>query len=271
MSTSARWTVFTLLGIAAWLGATVYVAATNNDPSDAAPILRTFALGGAVFFGLILLAAGLEVRRTGRNRTERLYHRLALRPVPGHVIRAAARRGQGVRYLVLVFVGATSALLFTAIALGESGPYRILFAGLFVLVLAWAAFSLVALGRAYRTGDEIVAPLGLRIVAVPGVVVGGQGADLAGRLALGGRRHGRDVTISQRTTGATTTIQGMFPPYAVTSPAAMATLTGEPAKHWRDVEARAGADGVVVRRRGNGAGRWFLHDLLLAETIAARP
>jgi hypothetical protein len=271
MSTSARWTVFTLLGIAAWLGATIYVAATNDDPSDAAPILRTFALGGAVFFGLILLAAGLEVRRTGLSRAERLYHRLALRPVPGRVILAAARRGQGMAYLVLVFVGATTALLFTAIALGESGPYRILFAVMFVLVLAWAAYSLVALGRAYRTGDELLAPLGLRIVAVPNVAVLRQGTDLAGRIALGGRRHGRDVAVSQWTTEATTTIHGTFPPYAVTSPTAMATMTGEPAKHWRDVEARAGADGVVVRRRGNGAGRWFLHDLLLAETIAARP
>lgn len=36
------WTVFSLVGIGAWIAATVYAAATNGDPSDASAILRTW-------------------------------------------------------------------------------------------------------------------------------------------------------------------------------------------------------------------------------------
>ena len=51
----------------------------------------------------------------------------------------------------------------------------------------------------------------------------------------------------------------------------MARLTGEPPSAWKGATLVAGLDGVTVTRTGNGAGRWCLHDLLLAETVADAP
>ena len=41
------------------------------------------------------------------------------------------------------------------------------------------------------------------------------------------------------------------------------------ARDWRRVELTSGPEGVMVVRRGNGAGGWMLHDLWLAECAAA--
>jgi len=57
--------LFCVVGITAWVGATVFVAATNDDPGDATPILRTFAVGGAVFLALLFAA---DAHRLTANR-----------------------------------------------------------------------------------------------------------------------------------------------------------------------------------------------------------
>src|SRR5690606_41008547 len=49
------WALASFAGIAAWFAATVYAAASNPDPSDATPVLRTFAGGGAVFCAAVLI------------------------------------------------------------------------------------------------------------------------------------------------------------------------------------------------------------------------
>jgi hypothetical protein len=269
MSTGARWAIFTLLGIAAWIGVTVYVAATNPDPSDAAPILRTFALGGAAFFGVTLLAAAWEVRRNQFGTNRRLYQRLALQPVSRGAIRRLTRRTRGAAYVYLVFTGVTTGLLLAAIAGGEAGPYRLLLGAAFVLVLIWAAYSVVALGKAYGGASELLAPLGLKITAVLSWRFRSSGGgDLVGALTMAGVRHGRQVSVGQAAGSAVTSIDGAYGQRSVRAVAQLAALTGEAAKYWRNVEASAGATGVTVRRRGNGAGRWFLHDLLLAECLA---
>src|SRR5690606_42068409 len=54
------WALASFAGIAAWFAATVYAAASNPDPSDATPVLRTFAGGGAVFCAAVLIGAGRE-------------------------------------------------------------------------------------------------------------------------------------------------------------------------------------------------------------------
>jgi hypothetical protein len=269
MSTGTRWAIFTLVGIAAWIGATVYVAATNPDPSDAEPILRTFAFGGAAFFGVVLLAAAWEVRRSQFGTNLRLYQRLALQPVSRKVVRRLTRRTTRTTYVYLVFTGATTGLLLAAIAGGEAGPYRLLLGLGFVLVLIWAAYSVVALGKAYGGASELLAPLGLKITAVPNWHFRSTGGgDLVGALTMAGVRHGRQVNVGQTAGSAVTSIEGAYGQRSVRAVAQLAALTGEAAKHWRNVEASAGAAGVTVRRRGNGAGRWFLHDLLLAECLA---
>lgn len=264
---AAGWTIFTLLGVAGWLGATVYVAATNADPSDPTPILRTFAVAGGGFLGAVLVAAALQLRNRASEGGERLYRRLAPAVVAPEILRAAGRQGARTGHVYLLLAGVTTGLLMTIIGLGEQGPYEILFAALLVIVVGWAAYALVALRRAYRGAGDLLAPLGLSIVETPAMVVGA-GNRLVGRLSYQGVRHGRTVSIDQLTGTAVTAVSGRFPRRSVTSATTMAAMTGYPARVWRGVSARAGDGGVTVRRVGNGAGRWYLYDLLLAEQLA---
>jgi hypothetical protein len=272
MSRAAAWTTFSLLGIAAWVGATVYVAATSADPSDAGPILRTFALGGGVFIGLALIAGGWELRRSQTRASVRLYHRLALQAVSQGAIRTARRQTQDIGYVHLIFVGVTSALLFTGIAYGEDGPYRVLFGAGFGLVVIWTIYSFYALGRAYAGAGKLLTPLGLTVTTIPTWRPrwSGGGGDLGGRLTIDGERHGRRVRIEQAGGVSVTTVSGRYGQQSVSSADTMASMTGEPARHWRRVRARSGRDGVEVHRTGNGAGRWYLYDLLLAEHLASQ-
>jgi hypothetical protein len=50
----------------------------------------------------------------------------------------------------------------------------------------------------------------------------------------------------------------------------MSKLTELQPGMWKGAAADVHAEGVTVSRSGNGAGRWFLHDLLLAEMVADR-
>lgn len=265
MSKPVRWTLFTVLGIVAWLGATVGAAVTNDDPSDPAPILRTFAVGGAGFIGLALAAGWWEVRRSRTVASERLYRRLAVAPVPGPAFRAAARGTRGIQYGYLLFAGLTTAVLLVAIGLGEAGPYRELFLALLALVPLWLGFSLLARRRAFGSAATLLAPLGLVLTETP--VPTGSGG-LAGELRFAGQRRGRTVSVRHSGQLAVTELRGGFHPRSVTSPGTLASMTGEPVRCWQDVAAQTGPEAVVVRRTGNGAGRWFLYDLLLAERLA---
>ena len=94
------------------------------------------------------------------------------------------------------------------------------------------------------------------------------GGHLAGALTYEGVRHGRTVTITQTTTEATTHVSGAAPPRAEVPVEQMVASTGEPFRCWKQVTATAGPEGVLIVRSGNGAGRWFLHDLALAEALA---
>jgi hypothetical protein len=267
MSTSARWTVLTLLGIGLWLAATVYTAATLADPSDPAPVLGTFAIGGGLFIALVLVGAGWDLRRNRRAVSSRLYRRLAVREVSERAARAVARRTSGTVPVHLAFAGISSGLMFTVIGLGEDGPYRELFLAMGGLLLVWLGFSGWALRRAFGVAGDLLAPLGLAVTGVPAWSAAG-GGRLVGEIRLAGERAGRPVSVRQGTRAAVTEIRGRFRDRSVTSPTTIASLTGEPARCWRRVVARVGAGAVVVRRTGNGAGRWYLFDLLLAERLA---
>lgn len=267
MSRSARWTVLTLLGIGLWLAATVYAAANLADPSDPSPVLRTFAVGGGLFMGLVLAASGWEVRRGRMSASWRLYRRLAVREVTESQIRAVARRTAGMAPAYLVFAGLGSGLMFTAIGLGEDGPYRELFLAMLGLVVIWLGYMVLARNRAYVAVGELLAPLGLAVTGIPTWQASG-GGQVVGGTTLAGERGGRPVRIHQRSGESVTEVGGRFVPRSVASPSTLASITGEPARCWRAVTARAGATAVEVRRAGNGAGRWYLYDLLLAERLA---
>ena len=271
-SASLAWTALSLLGLAAWFGATVVAAVTNDDPSDPAPILRTFAVGGAVFVGVVLAAAGLGVRRRATRVNGSLYRQLALGEVPPGTLRDAVRGTQGTQATYLVLTGLTSALMFTAVGLGENGPTALLLYAGVALVVVWLGVMVRSLGRAYRAAADVLAPLGLAVTAVPSWMPAllGSPRALHGDLAIGGERHGRAVTIAQRPEAAVTVVRGRFARATTTSPASMAALTGQPSRFFRRVEAEVGPDRVTVRRTGNGAGRFVYHDLLLAEHLAAR-
>jgi hypothetical protein len=265
------WAVYSVVGFTAWFGGTVYVAATNPDPSDARPILRTFAIGAALFFGVLLVVAGLEVRRGQARINVDLYRRLAIEEVPAEAVRAASRQASSTAYVYLIFTGLTTGLFFTGIGLAPDGPYQVLWAAAMVLVLVWIGFAVFALKRTFGSAGAILAPLGLTLTGVPSyrLRASGGGGDLAGKLTIRGERHGRQVAIEQSGNLAVTTVSGQFRRRTVGSAATVAAMTGQPARCWRRVQARAGDHGIEVRRSGNGAGRWYLYDLLLAEHLAA--
>lgn len=263
------WTVCSLLGIGAWVGATVYVAANNGDPSDPAPILRTFALGAAGFFGVVFGAAAWQVRQRDVVPDQALLERLAIQEVLRRAIRAASRRAGTRMFVYLLFGGTTTTISLTAIGLGEGGPFATLMYVAAALVILWAAYASYAFAGAFAAAADLLAPLGLTVTATPSLGASAAAGRLVGPVAYSGERHGRRVSITRRPGWATTEVAASAPERSVTSAKTMAALTGEPVTSWRSVEATVDGGGVTVRRTGNGAGRWLLHDLLLAEVLAA--
>lgn len=263
------WLAWSLVGIAAWIGVTVYVAATLEDPSDPAPVMRSFAIGGAAFFGITFGAAALQMRRRQTLAGADLYRRLALREVSDRDLRRSARGLVGIGYVYLLFAAVTTGLMLLAIGLGPDGPMAALLWTAVGLVVVWCVVAVFALRRAYSAGAEFVEPLGLELTAIPGwVAVPGGGNRLVGGQSFAGERHGREVAINQTTGSAVTAVSGDYPKRTTKDRAKMADLTGESWRSFAGVSATSGPDGVVVIREGNGAGRWILTDLLLAESLA---
>jgi hypothetical protein len=262
--------VLSVGGLIAWVGATIVVAATGDDPSDATPVLRAHAVGGALYFGALLAAAGVQVHRRGTHAGRRLYQRLALAPVPPATLRAATRGTRGAQAVYLGFTAATTGLVLTAIGLGPDGPTRALYYGAAALVVVWTGVMVVVMARAYEGSDHVLAPLGLAVTTLPSWLPPpfSAGGSLVGELGFAGERHGREVSIAHRPELAVTSIRGRFAPRTLSSATAMAALTGEPPSTFRRVEARVAGDSVTVRRTGNGAGRHIYRDLLLAEHLA---
>jgi hypothetical protein len=268
--TSRAWTAFSILGIGGWIGLTVLVAVRHDDPTDATPVLRTFAIGGGIFFGALFGAAALQIRRSQGAATDALYVRLAGGDVPAATRRSVARTTRSIASVYLVFGAVTTGLVLLGIGLANERIAQVLLTVAVGLVILWAAYSSWALTRTYRATDDLFAPLGLRITEtptyLPNALAGG--GHLAGALTYEGVRHGRTVTITQTATEAITRVSGAAAPRADVPVEQMVASTGEPHRCWNQVAATAGVEGVLVRRSGHGAGRWFLHDLALAEALA---
>jgi hypothetical protein len=269
-SSGALWMVLSVGGLVAWVGATIVVAATGDNPSDATPVLRAHAVGGALYFGSLLTAAGVQVHRRSTRAGRRLYERLALAPVPPATLRAATRGTRGAQAVYLGFTAATTGLVLTAIGLGPDGPTRALYYGAAALVVVWTGVMVAVMARAYRSSDDVLGPLGLAVTTLPSWLPPplSAGGSLVGELGFAGERHDREVSIAHRPELAVTSIRGRFVPRTMSSATAMAALTGEPPSAFRRVEVRVTSDSVTVRRTGNGAGRHIYRDLLLAEHLA---
>jgi hypothetical protein len=267
--TNRAWMAFSIIGIGCWIGMTVLVAVLHDDPNDPKPVLRTFAIGGGLFFGAMFGAAAVQIRRSQGAASDALYVRLAGGEVPPATRRSVARTTRSIGSVYLLFGAVTTGLMLLGIGLADDRIMQVLMTAVVGLVIVWAAYSGWALTRTYKATDDLFAPLGLRITEtptyVPNVLVGG--GHLAGALTYEGVRHGRTVTITQTPTEATTHVSGASPPRAEVPVEQMVASTGEPYRCWKQVTATAGPEGALVQRSGNGAGRWFLHDLALAEAL----
>ena len=268
---SRWWLVGCLTGIALWIGVTVFVASRYTEPGSSRPATLTFAIGGAVFFGVLFAVAAVQMRRAQLRARTDLYQRLALMPVSAATIRRAARGASRIGYVYLAFGAVVTALGLAAIAAAESRWSEWLFRAMLGLVVLWLVYMVFALRRVYSATDELFAPLGLRLVETPSYVVGwfGEGGQLRGSLTYAGRRHGLEISITHEPKLAVTVARGpVGTAGAPGTPARMAALTGESVRCWRGVEVERADGQIAVVRRGNGAGGWFLHDLLLVERVS---
>lgn len=277
--TKRWWMLFTVVGLALWIGAIFLVASQYDLEDQAGPVRTTMVVGGIVFFGGIFVGGFLQLRSVRRGAPDPLYERLAVSPIAPGEQAGTTRAMSTIGYVYIVTGAVVTALAFAAIVFDDERITRILIAVVTVIVIAWAAYAVLhARSRAFRAAGDSMRPLGLRLVETPGYApnpVSG-GGSLLGAMTYEGVRHGRQVTIRQ-TSGAAVTVvvigpaDRWGPPLQLPRSAEeMAALTGEPEPTWRGVTMEHHDGAVVVQRSGNGAGAWMLHDLLLAEAVAAR-
>lgn len=268
---SKWWFAGCLVGIALWIGVTVAVAARYGGPGDSRPGNVAFAIGGAVFFGVVFTVAAVQMRRTQLRGRNDLYERLALTPVSPATIRRASRGAHRIGYGYLVFGALVTGLGLAAIAASDTRWSRGFLLAMLGLVVLWLVYMVYALRRVFSTTEELFAPLGLRLVSMPTYVLNWftDGGHMVGGVTYAGSRHGREVAITHEPARAVTLARGANSNARLpTTPTRMAALTGESERCWRGVAVEREDGMIAVVRRGSGAGRWFLHDLLLAEAVA---
>ena len=193
MSDSARWTIGTLIGLAAWIGAMVAVAMLNPRPSDPTPIVLTFVIGAAAFFGAVF---GIALWQTQRRPSPELDALLASLTLEGHVPPTAGAAIVGGRrtvraYLVLGII--VTALGLAAVLLGVfESPLTSFAVGLLIVTLiGWAAAVPVVLRNRRADATALLEPLGLEQ----------RGADIVGT------RHGRGIRVTFSARGTRTTVR----------------------------------------------------------------
>ncbi len=300
---------FVVLGLLGVAGATVASAvATSDDPGSMVPL---YVGVGAVGVFVVLLVAlqwvgtALAARGSGfsdgptgggdppRDLLAALVVDPTAGPPPTEVARKMRRGAMRLQAMVslmalaAVVCGAAYVLGLDAVwrPFGErSAGFPVAFTPMFVLL----AYGLIThrrrLRRAFEIGDQFLAPLGLRTLAVPQLVAtpGGDGTTLVGSTILGGTRHGRPVEVVMEMGRHTVTVEGDFPDFAVRgtkagrlqahgAPRAVADRVRDitPAPRWRRVELESSGGRITVRRgAGSDARERWIDDLWLAETCA---
>ena len=211
------WAVFTLAGIAVWIGATVLVVVLNDDPSDGTPVLLTFCGGAAAFFGAVFAYALWRTRPRADPELDRLLAELAIEPVTGASGAAAVapmRRVARAYILLGALVTALGLLAILQEGLGF-GSARATVVEIVVIAVLWALAIPWVLRRARDASVAVLAPLGLEQ----------HGAEITGE------RHGRRVQIRFTGRESVTTVDSSGDAIELRRPA------DEPAGWLRDLEA----------------------------------
>lgn len=270
------WRPLILGGAALWIGVSILIASRSEPDSAAARI--TLAAGGFVYFTTVIV---LSAWASGpRESVAPLLRALV---VSGDAEAVGRRIDADTRKTGLVYrVGAVVlvALLFGFLAIGETSllPYYLGAAGLVVAVLI-GYLVLVARKQVKAGASSFAGLLGLELrstptyVRTPGLAGGFDGGGMIGAVEYAGVRHGRPVVIVQTAAEAVTSVglTAELPVLARTAdPAWFASVTGLGPAAWAGVSAtRHGPGQVIVVREATGAGSFMLHDLLLAERLAA--
>lgn len=252
------WVAAILVGAQVWPG--------GDDGGRYAAVIY-----GAVFFGAIFGFSLWTMRRTQRRARSELYDRLALRTVSDDELRASTKGMYRIGYVYLALGAVVTGLGLAAVAVSGTDWERRLIWIAVAVVVGWLGYMFYALWTVTTASDTVFAPLGLQLASIPTVRTSlfHDIASLEGSTSFTGNRRGRDVVVVLGVGAATTVVGG--PPTTRSAPssaAQMAALTGERAQAWRNVRVDVADDGVAVHRTGRDAGRWFLHDLLLAECVA---
>jgi hypothetical protein len=251
-SASRGWAVFCLVGIAAWVGATVLAGLINDDPSDGRPVVLTFAAGAALFFGAVFGVAWWQTRPRTDPELDALLAELAFDPggTPGQASAIGAMRRAARAYIVLGFV---VTLLGLAAILQEGlevGSAKTTLYVLIAIVVAWALAVPAVLRFANSASASVLGPLGLAQ----------SGATLVGE------RHGREVRIELTAHGSVTRVAGSAGPPAMEGEEILAYAGRGDETTWEGVRVEPEADRLTIRRRGHRGPAW-LWDVWLAERL----
>jgi hypothetical protein len=253
MSGSRGWAAFCVIGLAAWVGATVLAGALNDDASDGRPVLLTFAAGGAIFFGIVFGVALWQTRTGADPELDALLEELALEPgaAGGRAAAIGGMRRVARAYIVLGIV--VTALGLAAIVeegLEIGSPKATLYA-MVAIVVAWAAAVPLVIRYANRASAAVLGPLGLRQVGA----------------TLSGERHGRNVSIALTPKGSTTRVEAAADFSPLAGDAILAWVGRGDSATWDGVSVDPRDGRITVRRNGQRGPAW-LWDLWLAERLA---
>jgi hypothetical protein len=252
-SASRGWAAFCVLGIAAWVGATVLAGLINDDPSDGRPVLLTFAGGAAVFFGIVFGVGLWQTRPHADPELDALLGELALEPrsAAGRTAAIGAMRVVARAYLLLgALVTALGLAAIVQEGLGVGSPQTTLYV-LVGIVVVWALAVPAVLRLANSASAAVLAPLGLAR----------SGA------ALVGRRRGRDVRIELTGKGSVTRLGAAATAPELAGEEILAYTGRGDAGTWEGVRVEPGPDRITVRRR-DAVGPAWLWDLWLGEQLA---
>jgi hypothetical protein len=222
---------------------------------------------------------------------------LATGPIDREAIAAASGRtwkfarasiGSGAVMMVLI----ACAVLPWQLSAGKEMWSLVTFVPAIALYAVYLAAKAIMPGgtvdQAYDNATPTVAALGLTEAERPKVRIRRTPMgprpldhDLEGAIAYTGERHGRHVSVRIEGNTVTTELSGKVTGFDVkargerlrasdASPPAVAAVL-EPLRassYWKGVTVRGGNHGVTVERKGNGAGRYWMQDLWLAEHLA---